>query len=119
MPGRDGTGPMGNGPLTGRGAGYCAVREAGAGTGFAGRGMSFGCGLGRGEFGRGGRWFACGGGRGLGSRYNQRLRRVDGSQEAYSNNLSQGEEVEILKEQLGEYEAAVKNIQARINELEK
>ena len=28
MPGRDGTGPMGMGPVTGRGAGFCRVSRA-------------------------------------------------------------------------------------------
>ena len=44
MPGRDGTGPMGAGPMTGRGFGICtganAVRYG------AGRGMGLGLGLG-------------------------------------------------------------------------
>ena len=49
MPNRDKTGPMGQGPLTGRGFGPC-----GGGKGF-GRGFGFGCGRG---FGRGlGRFF--------------------------------------------------------------
>lgn len=39
MPGGDGTGPMGNGPMTGRAAGYCTgnampVRARGLGRGF-------------------------------------------------------------------------------------
>lgn len=57
MPGGDRTGPMGAGPMTGRGAGYCAGNDApgyatpGFGRGFWGRG--FGRGGGRG-FGRGG-----------------------------------------------------------------
>jgi hypothetical protein len=34
MPGRDGTGPLGKGPMTGRGAGFCgAGRRAGGGFG--------------------------------------------------------------------------------------
>lgn len=45
MPNRDGTGPMGYGPMTGRGMGPC-----GAGMGF-GRGRGWGRGFGRG-FGR-------------------------------------------------------------------
>jgi hypothetical protein len=49
MPRGDGTGPMGMGPMTGRGAGFCA----GLGVpGFANRGLGFGFGRGRG--GRGG-----------------------------------------------------------------
>ena len=66
MPGRDGTGPMGMGPMTGRAAGSCA----GDGTpGYAdpaagrGRGRSFGGGRGFGR-GRGFGWargaWACG-----------------------------------------------------------
>ncbi len=46
MPGGDGTGPMGAGPMTGRGMGYCAVR---AGFGFMNRigfGRGWGCGRG-------------------------------------------------------------------------
>lgn len=53
MPGGDRTGPMGEGPMTGRAAGYCV----GAGQpGFmtAGPGMGLGRGMGRGRgFGRG------------------------------------------------------------------
>jgi hypothetical protein len=60
MPGGDGTGPAGMGPMTGRGAGYCAGYSA---PGFAnqafGRGFGFGRGLGFGfRRGRGGRWAA-------------------------------------------------------------
>jgi len=67
MPGGDRTGPMGAGPMTGRGAGYCAgynmpgymnpvwgnnyARGGGFGRGF-GRGFGMGYGRGRG-FGRG------------------------------------------------------------------
>lgn len=55
MPYRDGTGPMGRGPMTGRGFGYC-----GAGAGFVpGYGMGYGRGFGRGMgFGAGFGWRA-------------------------------------------------------------
>jgi len=62
MPGGDGTGPMGMGPMTGRAAGFCAGYPvpgtmnpiAGRGFGFGrGRGFGFGRGLGLGF--RGGR----------------------------------------------------------------
>ncbi len=60
MPGRDGTGPMGAGAMTGRGLGVCTgVNDPGYGAGF---GRGFGRGYGRG-FGRG---FGCGFGRGFG-----------------------------------------------------
>jgi len=45
MPGRDGTGPMGRGSMTGRGRGFCAVGndvQYGAGLGL-GLGLRLGC----------------------------------------------------------------------------
>ena len=62
MPGGNGTGPMGMGPITGRGAGYCAGNNVpGYAAGAAGFGMGmrrgfgggFGGGFGRGRGGRG------------------------------------------------------------------
>jgi len=53
MPGRDRRGPMGMGPMTGRGAGFCGGGRAFGGV-FGrgmGRGMGFGRGMGRGFFG--------------------------------------------------------------------
>jgi len=61
MPGGDGTGPAGLGPMTGRAAGYCAGYPVpGYMNSIAGRGFGFGRGWGR---GRGGGW---GRGRGFG-----------------------------------------------------
>jgi len=55
MPGGDGTGPMSMGPMTGRGAGYCAGYPA---AGFMNRGPGFGFGGGGRGRGRGRRnWF--------------------------------------------------------------
>ena len=55
MPGGDGTGPMGQGPMTGRAAGFCAGNNApGYMTGGFGRGFGFG--RGRGGFGGGRGW---------------------------------------------------------------
>ena len=51
MPGRDGTGPMGAGPMTGRGFGGC---YAGYGRGAGVAGFGFGRGIGRGMGCRGG-----------------------------------------------------------------
>ena len=60
MPGLDGTGPWGMGPMTGRGLGWCNPYGA-FGRGWRGRGRGRGLGFGRG-FGRGRgfgwRWFA-------------------------------------------------------------
>ena len=68
MPGGDGTGPAGLGPMTGRAAGYCAGYPGpgymspmpGRGLGFGGgRGFGRGLGLGfRGGHGWAGRWAA-------------------------------------------------------------
>ena len=52
MPYGDRTGPMGQGPMTGRALGYCAGFDAPGNTKRAGRGMGRGCGYGKG-FGRG------------------------------------------------------------------
>jgi hypothetical protein len=52
MPGRDGTGPMERGSLTGRGFGFCSVGNtfrSGAGLGF-GRGLGLGCRRGFGRY---------------------------------------------------------------------
>ncbi|MFA5384011.1 MAG: DUF5320 domain-containing protein [Eubacteriales bacterium] len=57
MPGRDGTGPLGRGSMTGRGLGFCKANAARYGAGF-GLGLGLGC---RRGFGRGsGRWFNVG-----------------------------------------------------------
>jgi len=63
MPGFDGTGPWGAGPMTGGGRGFC--NTAGAGRGWFGRGggRGYGRGYGRGRgfgFGRGFGWRAWG-----------------------------------------------------------
>ncbi|MFU0832404.1 MAG: DUF5320 domain-containing protein [Oscillospiraceae bacterium] len=57
MPGRDGTGPLGAGPMTGRGLGFCTggnkvLKCAGLGLGL---GLGLAC---RRGFGRGFRWFS-------------------------------------------------------------
>ena len=43
MPRGDGTGPMGNGPMTGRGAGFCAGVGMSGATSAIGRFGGFGC----------------------------------------------------------------------------
>ncbi len=66
MPGRDGSGPMGAGPRTGRGMGFCQgytgnrVGRRGCGFGFSrgfGMGRGFGLGAGRGGIQPAGRNF--------------------------------------------------------------
>lgn len=54
MPRGDGTGPLGMGAMTGRGAGYCAgTGVPGYANPFPGRGFWMGFGRGRGAWGRG------------------------------------------------------------------
>ncbi len=48
MPGFNGTGPLGQGPLTGRGLGPCGGGMAYGRTGWFGRGFGYGRGFGRG-----------------------------------------------------------------------
>lgn len=65
MPGRNRTGPLGRGPMTGRGMGLCAGN--GAGTEYSvGLGRGFGGGLGRGAGFGGGFGRGAGAGRGFG-----------------------------------------------------
>jgi len=55
MPGGNGTGPAGMGPMTGRAAGFCAgTGMPGYANGVPGRGFGRGFGMGRGGSGRGG-----------------------------------------------------------------
>ncbi|MFH1294877.1 MAG: DUF5320 domain-containing protein, partial [Candidatus Aenigmatarchaeota archaeon] len=67
MPAKDGTGPMGQGPMTGRAVGYCAGYSApGYANPIGGRGMAWGRGFGRGRGGLGRGGFGRGyGGRGF------------------------------------------------------
>ena len=100
MPGGNGTGPAGMGPMTGRGAGYCAGYSTPgytnpiAGGGF-GRGMGRGGGFGRGI------------GRGFGA-----------PAYSYSSNLSSQQEASMLKEQLKAMQDEVSMVNNRIKELE-
>ncbi len=48
MPGGDGTGPLGRGPVTGRGMGFCTGDYVGRRGGGFGRGLGYGYGLGSG-----------------------------------------------------------------------
>ena len=103
MPGGDGTGPRGLGPMTGRGMGYCVgyVRprfmNPRFGPGF-GRGRRFGRGFGR---GRGQRFF-------INSDYDP----------YYEEPITQEEEKEILGVEARGLEAELKRIKGRIKTLE-
>jgi len=102
MPGGDRTGPMGMGPRTGRGVGYCAgYNTSGYAEPMPGRGMGRGFVRGRGF----------GGGRGFGwNRPNPY---------AYGVSYGSGQgEAEILKGQAKAMREEMEAINARIKELE-
>jgi len=119
----DGTGPDGLGPMTGRGAGYCAGFDvpgyANPGVG-AGRGFGLGRGRGRG-FGR------RGGGRGLGfgRRFAAGVNPYYGQAPyavpyavPYAQQAAPAQEAEMLKNEAKALESEMKMINDRIKALE-
>ena len=94
MPGGDGTGPAGQGPMTGRRRGYCAGFNM---PGFMNPG--FGRGLGRG-FGRG---------FGFGAGFFQPVMQPQ--------TITEAEEKEILQEELKALKQEIDEIQKRLKEL--
>ena len=121
MPRGDRTGPMGYGPMTGRGMGYCAgyptpgYMNSGPGFGY-GRGMGFARGFGRGM----GRGLGMGWGRSRFADYP-----VQPQPEGYyqaapdMTGLSSEEELSYLKKQAEDISQYMKDITKRIAELEK
>ncbi|HPY76730.1 MAG TPA: DUF5320 domain-containing protein [Anaerohalosphaeraceae bacterium] len=118
MPGGDRTGPMGQGPMTGRGAGYCAgfgmPGYANPGFGYGmGRGMGRGMGWGMGRGGRGRRnWFWATGlpgwarpGWGMGAY-------------AAGQPMTEQDELEMLKAQSEQMQQNLQQIQQRIDQLQ-
>jgi len=109
MPGGDGTGPIGRGPMTGRAAGFCSGYS---GPGYAnpgygrGLGRGWGRGFGRGYWGRGrGFWW-----------------RGDYTEPHYRNiysKPSKEEEKAYLEEMVNGLEEEIKDIRNRIQELSK
>ncbi|MFO7611373.1 MAG: DUF5320 domain-containing protein [Clostridia bacterium] len=94
MPGRNGTGPLGQGPMTGRGMGCCT----GARAPYSGTGFGYGRGFGRG-FGMGyGRGFTYGG-------YVYPAPAANGIQKEFLN-----AEMEILKERMDYLNSQLENL---------
>ncbi len=105
MPGGNGTGPMGMGPMTGRAAGFCAGFER---PGFANRmsGRGFGMGFARGGgFGRRNRFYATG---------------MTGWQRSFADvpQMSRDQEVEMLKNQAASLQNALQEVNDQIQKLE-
>lgn len=101
MPGGDRTGPVGMGPMTGRGVGYCAgYRVPGYANPMPGRGWGRGAG------------FGCGWGRGAGWRW------ADPYANAYGPGSSTQDEAEALKTQARAMQEEIDAVNARIKALE-
>jgi len=123
MPGGDGTGPAGMGPMTGRAAGYCAGYSApGYMNPIPGRGgFGFGRGWGRGR-GRGRGW---GRGFGFGAAYPYAYGDAYGAPSypaayggyPYAPNMTPQQEADMLKEQAKAMQEDIKAINDRISEL--
>ena len=116
----DGTGPMGQGPMTGRGAGYCAGYD---GPGYANPISRRGVGFGRGGVGLP----RYGGGRGRGYRNWYRATGLPGWQRAYppvqptakEEKEMIKEEKEILQEEMNALKERMKALENRFKELNK
>lgn len=114
MPGGDGTGPAGLGPMTGRAAGYCAGFPA---PGYMSPMPGRGWGMGRG-WGRGGGW-----GRGRGWRQWYYPTGTVGAPPVYgaapyNAQLSAEQEAQALKAQAEYFEGTLNEMRKRIAELE-
>ena len=132
MPGGDGTGPQGMGPMTGRAAGYCSGNPA---PGYANPMPGMGLGRGRGGFGRGGGWgggWGRGGGRGWGGGYypavpatpvqyapgQARVAPPASYAAANAPAMSKEEQLDDLRMRAEQFENAMRNIRAQIDALQ-
>jgi hypothetical protein len=122
MPAGDRTGPMGMGPMTGRGLGYCAGYPA---PGYMhpapGRGMGWGRGWGRGRgLGRGwGRGWRAGSWGAPDYGYAQTPNPYYyGAQPGYPAPQAPEQEAAMLKQQAQDMESTLQEIKQRIEELE-
>ncbi len=112
MPGGNGTGPMGMGPMTGRAAGYCAgFGMPGFANPMGGRGCGMGFGRGRGAGGRGFRnmFYATG---------LTGWQRAAGGHPPYAAAPTRDQQLDVLKGQASYFEGALGELRKRIEELE-
>lgn len=110
MPGRNGTGPSGQGPMSGRGMGPCNTQSTGLNTnqgiGFGmGRGLGSGRGLGAGR--------KMGAGRGMGRGINCRYSYSQYGQ--FSGELDAETSKNILEQRKGFLETQLENIKQSLN----
>jgi len=119
MPGGDGTGPMGMGPMTGRAAGYCAgyavpgFMNPMPGRGFWGRGRGMGWGRG---FGRGRGWRAAAWG--YPAAYAPYGAYPPYAASAYVPPVPREDELQALQTQADYFTSALEEIRKRIEELQ-
>ena len=130
MPRGDRTGPAGMGPMSGRGAGYCAgYARLGFANGLPGRGAGMNRGAGAAPE-SGGAWMPGGGGAGRGWRNwfrqfglcgGRRGRWPFGTAAAAPAmfNRSREDEIQALRNDLQGYERAAAQIRSRLEEMEK
>jgi len=115
MPGGDGTGPGGMGPMTGRAAGFCAGYPVpGYVNPVGGRGMGMGWGRGRG-FGRGRGWGRAGYGM---PAYGSAVNPYAYGGAPFAPTIAPQQELDGLKGQAEYLEDALDGIKKRIEELE-
>jgi len=117
MPRGDRTGPSGQGPMTGRAAGYCTGHSA---PGFMNPGGNY---AGRGAFGGRGRgmmhrhWFYATGNPGW-ARYDMGFPAWGIAPSPYTEEVEPAEEGKMLKEQADYLKQQLDDIQKRLSELE-
>jgi len=122
MPGGDRTGPLGAGPMTGRGAGYCAgypvpgCANPIGGRGWFGRGRGFGMDRGGGRGWR--HWYYATGFPGW-ARAGYAWPAYGPGVFPYAPEMTPQEETETLREQAELLQKELKGIQERISTLEK
>ena len=116
MPAGDRTGPIGQGPVTGRRLGYCSGFDSPGFTKEAGYGLGRGFGYGRGiRYGRG-MGFARGGGRGRGF---WAFNSMNMPTNPWMQTMSREEEIKYLKSEADALKSSQKDIEKRLVELEK
>jgi hypothetical protein len=119
MPRGDGTGPLGEGPMTGRAAGYCAGNDA---PGFADSLAYGGAARGRGWFRRGfapGAGYGRGGGRGFRNRFYATGVPFSAYTDPAAGPLMQrDEEVALLKNESTRLKSVLESIEKRLQHLE-
>lgn len=112
MPGGDRTGPLGRGPMTGRGAGYCAGYGV---PGFSNPGYGMGGAVyeGRGGRGRRNRFFATG----IPGWQHSAGNPIPGRMAFFGQPATPQDELEVFKEQAQYLEKGLKELQTRMEAL--